>query len=271
LVFGLLVAVTGAQTQVLSVTANVVFEFFRRIARRVHRVNPQADSKQADILFLRQTMTHASRWLAVLAFCTSAVPALAQRGMDQININGQFLMAARAGQLPRVQALLREGANVNSRDRNGDSPLNMAAAKGNTDLAAALLAAGADPNLANLAGVTPLMGAGLAANAEIFRALLAAGALTPPLDRVKKNAATYAAAGGCTACIAELLKSGVAVDARLENDLTLLMWAAAYGHEPTVRLLLESGADRGNKDARGKTAADMAREGNHAAVARMLD
>jgi ankyrin repeat protein len=205
----------------------------------------------------------------LMLLCSNAV--FAQRGMDQINVNGQFVMAARAGQIARVAALLEEGAKVNSRDRNGDSPLNMAAAKGNVELVDVLLKAGADVNLANLAGVTPLMGAAFSGKVEIVRKLLAAGARIEPLDRVKKNAATYAAGSGCADCLGELLRAGTPVNGRLENELTLLMWAAAYGHEAAVNLLLAQGAERGLKDNRGKTAADMAREGNHLNVARLLD
>jgi ankyrin repeat protein len=215
-------------------------------------------------------MKQTTRWMALCVTAAIATASIAQQGADRININGQLVMAARTGLVPRVQALLEQGANVNSRDRNGDSPLNMAAAKGNSDMVKALLAAGADVNLANVAGVTPLMGAGLAANETIFLSLLRAGAQPAPLDRVRKNAATYAAGSGCTGCIKALLDAGVQVNARLENDLTLLMWAAAYGHEGTVQLLLEQGAQRQDRDARGKSAADMAREGNHLALAKLL-
>jgi uncharacterized protein len=196
--------------------------------------------------------------------------AHAQKGMDQININGQFVMAGRTGQIERVKALLADGAKVDSRDRNGDSPLNMAASKGNAALADTLITAGADVNLANLAGVTPLMGAAFSGNAELVRKLLAAGAKLEPVDRVKKNAATYAAGNGCTECLIELLRVGTQVNAPLENDLTLLMWAAAYGGESSVRLLLARGADRNLKDRRGKTATDMALEGNHLGVVGLL-
>lgn len=199
------------------------------------------------------------------------MPAYAQKGADQINVNGQLVMAARAGITPRVAALLDAGASVNSRDRNGDSPLNMAAAKGNEALADVLLKANADVNLANLSGVTPLMGACFSAKPEMVRKLLVAGAKVEPLDRVKKNAATYAAASGCTDCLTELFKAGVQVNARLDNELTLLMWAAAYGHEAAARLLLERGAERALKDNRGKTAADLARDGNHLALAQLLE
>jgi uncharacterized protein len=208
--------------------------------------------------------------IGVILLCSNMQYAFAQKGMDQININGQFVLAAKTGQTQRVIALLEEGAKVNSRDRNGDSPLNMAAAKGNVALANVLLKANADVNLANVAGVTPLMGAAFSGNVEILRKLLAAGAKIEPVDRVKKNAATYAAGSGCSDCLVELMKAGTQINARLDNDLTLLMWAAAYGHEATVRLLLAEGADRTLKDARGKTAYDMANEGNHLNVAKLL-
>jgi ankyrin repeat protein len=104
------------------------------------------------------------RVFLLLLSCSAAAPAFAQKGMDKININGQFLMAARTGNVDRVVALLDQGAAVNSRDRNGDSPLAMAASKGNEGLVDTLMRAGADVNLANLAGVTPLMGAAFSGN-----------------------------------------------------------------------------------------------------------
>jgi ankyrin repeat protein len=147
----------------------------------------------------------------------------------------------------------------------------MAAAKGQVALADALLAAGADVNLANVRGVTPLMGAGYSANAELTRKLIAGGAKIEPVDLVKNNAATYAAASGCVGCLQALMAAGTQVNARLDNNLTLLMWAAAYGHMAAVRELLARGADGSLRDARDKSAADMAREANHQAVAELLE
>ncbi len=54
------------------------------------------------------------------------------------------------------------------------------------------------------------------------------------------------------------------------NDATALMWAAAYGHVETVKLLLARGADAGATDNRGKTALNVATEEQQAAVAELL-
>ena len=75
----------------------------------------------------------------------------AQIGIANYNVNGQFIVAARAGNLAQVKTLLDAGAAVNSRDRNGDTALNLAARKGDRALSEALLAAGADFDLANIA------------------------------------------------------------------------------------------------------------------------
>lgn len=216
------------------------------------------------------TRNSSAAWLIVIGLCTFVCSAAAQQGADKINANGQLVLAAKFGNTPRVASLLKEGAAVNSRDRNGDTPLNMAAAKGNAELAALLLQAGADANLANISGVTPLMAASFAGKAEIVQSLLAAGARPEPQDRVKKTAATYAAAQGCTPCLEALSRAGTSLAARLDGGLTLLMWAAGYGREDTVRFLLQRGADPGLRDERGKTAEDIARENGHTAVAQAL-
>ena len=81
---------------------------------------------------------------------------------------------------------------------------------------------------------------------------------------------TYAAGSGCSDCLLALIRHGTNVNAALENDLTLPMWATAYGGESSVRFRLAEGADSSLKDARGKTALDMAREGNHSGVVSLL-
>jgi ankyrin repeat protein len=55
-----------------------------------------------------------------------------------------------------------------------------------------------------------------------------------------------------------------------EERSTALLTAAANGHEELIRLLLARGADRHASLPDGRTAADLAREGGHEAVAAVL-
>jgi ankyrin repeat protein len=48
------------------------------------------------------------------------------------------------------------------------------------------------------------------------------------------------------------------------------MWAAAYGRDDAVKLLLGRGADANARDNRGKTAAAMAEEGGHRTTLKLL-
>lgn len=62
--------------------------------------------------------------LGLLLLCSQLPEALAQRGMDQNNINGRHVMAAR---VERVAALPEQGAEVNLGNPAGVTPLMSAA------------------------------------------------------------------------------------------------------------------------------------------------
>jgi len=98
----------------------------------------------------------APRRLFIL-LCAAHTAALAQQAT--ININAELLQAARRGSEATVRTLLDQGAAVDSRNRLGDTPLNIAAKNGHTHLGLYLIERGADVNQKDLAGVTPLMSA----------------------------------------------------------------------------------------------------------------
>ena len=134
-----------------------------------------------------------------------------------------------------------------------------------------MIDAGTDVNLAAVNGVTPLMAAAHGGYAEIVRALLGKGADIGAVDRLKKNAMTYAAGQGRTEIVLLLLNAGVDPNAVYEHSLTALMWAAGYGQSDAVRALLAAGARVDLKDDRGKTALDIARDGNFPDTAELLE
>ncbi|MGA2550110.1 MAG: ankyrin repeat domain-containing protein [Burkholderiaceae bacterium] len=208
--------------------------------------------------------------LGALLLLLFVVTAWAQTGMQNLNANGEFIVAARSSHLEDAKRLLLAGAAVNSRDGNGDTALNIAARRGDGALFELVMGAQPDVNLGNIAGVTPLMSAAYSGHAELLEALLKSGADIDATDRIHKTAAIYAAGTGHTECVIALLAKGIPVDRRYDHDETLLMWAAGFGNTETVKTLLAKGADPTLKDDRGMTPAQIAEKEGHADVAALL-
>jgi ankyrin repeat protein len=210
-------------------------------------------------------------------FCLSflhllAGSAVAQPAADaDLSVNARFLVAARNADATGMERALAAGANVNSRNRLGESALVILLKNNKVDLAQEVLAAGADVNLAAVNGITPLMTAAFNGQTAIAKQLLDKGANLAPVDRLYRNAMTYAAGSGSTEIVVMFLAKGVDANAVYNNDLTALMWAAGFGKTPTVTALLAAGAKPGLKDNRGKTATDMAREEHFTETAAVLD
>lgn len=111
-----------------------------------------------------------------------------------------------------VQILLEADADVSAKNSTGESPLHHAA-KGNTETVKLLLAKNADPNGKDFKGATPLHQAALAGNTENVRLLLEAGADVKAKDSKAVTALHYAAFKASTEMIRLLVESGADVNA----------------------------------------------------------
>ena len=94
-----------------------------------------------------------------------------------------------------IQTLLRWGADINVRGRQGYTPLSIAVESGMEDMAELLLEHGADVNMATSYGLTPLMLAARDGFVDLVKLLLAKGADKRLLDREGTDAKAYAASG----------------------------------------------------------------------------
>jgi ankyrin repeat protein len=128
-----------------------------------------------------------------------AVPVaqlLLQAGADASIVNNEgnsaLMLAAKRGMPVLVPALVKAGANINERGRDGTA-LGVAAEEGQTAVVQALLDAKADPNLGGRHDETPLMKAAQKDRVEIIVLLLAHCARTDLVDSFFKwNALKFA-------------------------------------------------------------------------------
>ena len=148
-----------------------------------------------------------------------------------------------------------------------------AAALGRDDELRRLLAA--DPARANDAGADGHEPLGLAAffgRLEAMRVLLAAGAdpRATPVNEMRVQPLHAAVAARSLEAVALLLEHGADVNARQQLGYTPLMGAAASGRQDIADLLLAHGADPALVSEDGESAADVAAEHQHAALAAHL-
>ena len=152
--------------------------------------------------------------------------------------------ALKSGDRKAVQSLLKQGANVNTADPDGTTPLQWAVRSDNIDTVEMLLRAGANPRAANRYGITPLSLAAGNGNPAILERLLKAGADPATPAPGGQTILMIAARTGNAECVKLLLAHGLDVNTRepLYGE-TALMWAAAGNHAEAVRALIRRGAE----------------------------
>ena len=159
--------------------------------------------------------------------------------------------AADANDTETVRYLIDKGADVDARNKDGDTPLLLAASYGNVEIVKLLLAKGADFNAVD------------AGSMRVKNGPIALGNFTPLL---------YAAAYAGYDTVKILLDAGAKVNAQDVRGMTPLMLAIGTDRPDVgvIRLLLKRGADANVKSKAGETAADWARKFNYAPVLEAL-
>ncbi len=137
--------------------------------------------------------------------------------------------------------LIRKGAYVNYKDKNGETPLHLVAAYGKVMMAELLIEKGANVNAACSAGWTPLHQAAMKGKKEIAVLLINKGALLDAEDGMG-NTPLHCAAGWGQQQVAEILIShGAKVNAKDKAGRTPIEYAQKNSHLEIVKLLKEHG------------------------------
>jgi ankyrin repeat protein len=180
-----------------------------------------------------------------------------------------LMLAAERDDTPLVARLITAGADLDARDRNGDTALNWAAYHGHMGPARALLEAGADPRLAGHGDALQI--ALRRGHEELVQVLSVAmeARRTPGPREAPVMIAVYQ---NDARAVAAALDRGGEPDARDDLGRPLLHLAARLGHVEALTALLAGGADPDAVDEIGFTALMIAaREARPAAVASLLE
>ncbi|XP_063706247.1 ankycorbin-like [Culicoides brevitarsis] len=193
------------------------------------------------------------------------------------------------GNLPLVNLLLSQNANVDALDNEGHSVVHWAVVCGEIDALKACLNAGADISLADVNGASPLhfaaqlCGANYEGKSEKASFKLALEILhvilehpSSMVDNVDKDGRTpllWAASAGSEKAVLQLVKAGAKVESSDKDGLTALHCAASKGHTLVIDALVKlCGADVDLIDSNGCSALHYATTLGHAdAVSILLD
>jgi uncharacterized protein len=191
-------------------------------------------------------------------------------GVEPIAGVPALVLAARAGHLPVIDALLAAGARIEARTTDGDTALGAAVRRRQVAAVGALLAHHADPNARQARGALPLVLAAEAGGGDLLAALLAGGAKPSTTDGDGRSALMAAAQHDDIATVAALLKARADVRQRDSGGKTALALAIAAGaKQTTAQLIAAGGLDVA--DADGVTPLGLvAQRGDLAALDEML-
>lgn len=175
-------------------------------------------------------------------------------------INNTLMQAAKNGNIDEIKQLLSLGADVNTADKYGWTPLMMATQYNHILAAQLLLSAGAKVNAITTFGWTTLFYSAQE-SVEITKLLLDAGADVNVIDQYGQIALDFAIIMNNVETTQLLLAAGANVNhpngGWWGDRSTPLMLAARDGHTEIVKLLLAAGADASKKNRKGKTALDL--------------
>ena len=163
---------------------------------------------------------------------------------------------------------LTKGVDINSQDSYGTTALQLAAKYGHEHLVELLVEYNAEKDMENKSGETALYWATRNRHKKIMMLLLEAGATVAIRDKDGWTALDWAVVNGESDMVKLLLE--YAVDAEKDQRNDALWLAAQEGHDVTVQVLLDHGANVNGKDWVGSSALDWAAPGGHVKTVKLL-
>jgi ankyrin repeat protein len=188
-----------------------------------------------------------------------------------------LMVACEEGRLAVVGVLLRHvgGQALQETDDKGRTALHLAALRGHGEVVAFLLGQGTETNRRDMFDMTPLLYGCTEGHLGVVRVLLEhmGGGALQETDAIGRTTLHWAATEGHEEVAALLVGMGAQANSRDATSKTPLMCACEKGHLGVVRMLAQHIGEEGlkEKDANGKTVLHWAVEkGYHKAVKLLL-
>ena len=140
--------------------------------------------------------------------------------------------------------LLKAGADANTANDFGMTPLSQACINGSAEFVRLLLKSGANPNTAIATGETPLMTCAKTGTVDAVRLLIEYGAAVNATEPAQKQTALmWAAAERHPNVVSALIAAHADLKAHSKDGFTPIHFAARVGDLESIKLLLAAGVD----------------------------
>jgi cytohesin len=175
------------------------------------------------------------------------------------------------GNIEAVKQAIADGADVNVKDQNGRTPLQLAALRGHKEVAELLIAKGADVSAKSEIHGTPLDLAISGKHPKTADLLRKHGGKTTAWFKAGESI-HIAASEGHIEAVKQHIADGADVNAKDSNGMTPLLLAAWKGHKVIAELLIANGADVNiaNDGVVSQTALHVSIGANHKEIAELL-
>ena len=182
----------------------------------------------------------------------------------------RLVSAASDGDKKAIQALLKEGIDVNFRDWDQMTALLPVSAAGNLDLVKFLVKEGIDVNAHDKDGITALMEASIMGHLKVVEFLVDSGAEVEGKAKSGVTPLWLAASQGKSDVMKYLLSKGADASNTRSDGLSAVMSASAGGHMDAAKLLLQKGASQAPSETDGVTPLMNAAEAGSLEVVKLL-
>ncbi len=209
---------------------------------------------------------------------TASLPAAAQTppSAQQAARYTGLHAAAWSGDLPQLQRLIDAGVDLNLRDPNGRTPLQVATFARHREVLRRLAAAGADLGALDHDRYDAVTIAAVADDEETLRVLLSLGASAKLITSRYDGTALIAAAHlGHDGVVRQLIVAGAPLDHVNNLHWTALIESIVLGqggprHVATLQALVDAGANTQLAAPQGRTPLAVARDRGYAPMVQLL-